>query len=80
MATFFRDELLFSGAAGESHNFFPLVWGEGHNFFQRFLGEGHNFFLSFYTLLQRELVFTSYLFCPFRKRKNIQKAETKRSI
>ena len=35
------------------------------------------FFLSFYTLLQLELVFTSYLFCPFRQRINVQKAENK---
>ena len=72
---------------GEGHNFFPSCLGEGQNFFQGFLGEGHKFFKAFFlekkitnTLMQRELVFASYLFCPFSQRKNVQRAETKRSL
>ena len=64
---------------------FFLLSGGGSQFFQGFLGEGHNFFKVFLlrklitnTLLQ--LVFVSYLFCPLRQSKNVQKAETKRSI
>ena len=84
-----RDLSLFSGGGGTILGegviiFFPLVKGRVP-FFKGFLGEGHNFFKVFLlrkyitnTLLQ--LVFASYIFCPFRQRKNVQKAETKRSI
>ena len=79
-----RNVSLFSGGeghyfGGEGHNFFPSCLGKGHNFFQGFLGEGHNF-LKVFLLILLQLVFASYLFCPFRQRQNVQKAETKRSI
>ena len=56
---------------------FSLLFGGGSQFFQGFLEEGHNFFESFYTLLQRVLVFASYLFCPFRQRKKCPEGRNK---
>ena len=73
---------LFSGGRGILFGggrviIFSLLSGLESQFFSNILGEGHNFFKSFYTMLQRELVFTSYLFCPFRQRKKCPEGKNK---
>ena len=81
---------LFNGGGGAlfwegGSQLFPSFLGEGHNFLQGFLREGHNFFKSiFIEKINYEYPaaagFRFLLILPRPSKKNVQRAETKRSV